>query len=450
MKPAQSACVSVTYNENKINRTNEVSLFMVHNINGDSRADIDTAFLMLERNPAVSIQMKNFGLHCVFSLGPEDDIEEPTLDERIHGYINEWTKRMGYSEQPFAVYCHQDTGHRHYHLVSTRVNAEGKKIDDSNEKYRDLALLKELAPKYGFTVGNGTALLEEKRHERYQEQKSKRGQEMLEKKRQWGYPTMERFNIRKGDVMEQFRKHFEEALTYNYTSLHQFAAIMAARGIMVRQAKFKGDPKESLVFQGLSRRGVSVTRLYTEDEVNINALELVLGIMQQNKQEHNVQYREKIRVENIAKKLFEWSTSQQHYEKMLKKKGIDVVFSHEEDKPRHIIGATFVDHISKTAFKASELDKSIAASVFDKAVENGHWKYWDTTKDMDEENYITEWQEDELSTEIRTALNLLGKDGGPLFQNTHGNHAGKTQNQIAWEKQQAEEEQQAQMYQHRM
>lgn len=271
---------------------------------------------------------------------------------------------------------------------------------------------------------------------------------------QWAMLTKEQpqtagLDMRDKTYIAKFRKHFEEALTYNYTSLHQFSAIMAARGIMVRQAKFKGDPKESLVFQGLSRRGVDVTRLYTEDEVNINALDLVLGRMQQNKQEHKVQYREKIRVENIAKKLFEWSTSQQHYEKMLKKKGIDVVFSRAEDNPSHIIGATFVDHTVKTAFKASELDKSIAASVFDKAVESGHWKVEDTTQGMDEENYITEWQEDELATEIRTALNLLGKSGGPLFQNTHGNHAGKTKNQIAWEKQQAEEEQQAQIYQHR-
>lgn len=443
----QSASQSLGYNEEKVLTRDNVTRFMVCNIPGENRNAIEMTFDRFEHNPRINKQMTNLGFHYVFSLGPEDDANDPMTDEIMRRYITEWAEAMGYGKQPYVVYLHKDTKHRHYHFVSTRVNAEGRKINDSFEKKRCLSLLEKMAPRYGYTIGAGAAV------KANEQRKPNREREFAIEKRQrvWGdYVAIKRFNYFDGDIMEQMRNCLAEALTYNFTSIHQFVAIMAARGIMVRQAKFKGDPKESLVFQGLSRRGVSVTRLYTEDEVNISALELVLGRMQQNKQEHNVQYREKIRVENIAKKLFEWSTSQQHYEKMLKKKGIDVVFSRAEDNPSHIIGATFVDHTVKTAFKASELDKSIAASVFDKAVENGHWKYWDTTKDMDEENYITEWQEDELSKEIRTALNLLGKSGGPLLQNTHGNHAGKTQNQIAWEKQQEEEEQQAQIYQHRM
>lgn len=443
----QSASQSLGYNEEKVLTRDNVTRFMVCNIPGENRNAIEMTFDRFEHNPRINKQMTNLGFHYVFSLGPEDNANDPMTDEKMRRYITEWAEAMGYGKQPYVVYLHKDTKHRHYHFVSTRVNAEGRKINDSFEKKRCLSLLEKMAPRYGYTIGAGAAV------KANEQRKPNREREFAIEKRQrvWGdYVAIKRFNYFDGDIMEQMRNCLAEALTYNFTSIHQFQVIMYARGIKVYSAKPHKDDNGTLLFQGLSNKGASITDLYTEQELAVDAMNLVQKRMSQNQIEQKILREEKIRVEIVAKKLFEWSTSQQHYEKMLKKKGIDVVFSRAEDNPSHIIGATFVDHTVKTAFKSSELDKSIAASVFDKAVENGHWKYWDTTKDMDEENYITEWQEDELSTEIRTALNLLGKSGGPLFQNTHGNPAGKTQNQIAWEKQQAEEEQQAHIYQHRM
>ncbi|HZY39715.1 MAG TPA: relaxase/mobilization nuclease domain-containing protein [Mucilaginibacter sp.] len=48
----------------------------------------------------------------------------------------QWLGAMGYGEQPYLLVYHKDTGHNHIHLVTTRVNKQGKKISDRFERIR--------------------------------------------------------------------------------------------------------------------------------------------------------------------------------------------------------------------------------------------------------------------------------------------------------------------------
>ena len=48
----------------------------------------------------------------------------------------EWLTRMGYDKQPYLVIFHSDTANNHIHLVTSRIDRTGKKINDRFEKNR--------------------------------------------------------------------------------------------------------------------------------------------------------------------------------------------------------------------------------------------------------------------------------------------------------------------------
>jgi Relaxase/Mobilisation nuclease domain len=62
---------------------------------------------------------------------------EHTADE-LRIIAEEYIKRMGYGDNPYLIYFHQDTNNNHVHIVSTRVNTEGVKVKDSFEKKESL------------------------------------------------------------------------------------------------------------------------------------------------------------------------------------------------------------------------------------------------------------------------------------------------------------------------
>jgi Relaxase/Mobilisation nuclease domain len=78
-------------------------------------------------------RVKRKQFHAVISTKGK----EHTADE-LKIIAEEYVKRMGYGDNPYLLYFHQDTNNNHVHIVSTRVNTEGVKVKDSFEKKESL------------------------------------------------------------------------------------------------------------------------------------------------------------------------------------------------------------------------------------------------------------------------------------------------------------------------
>src|SRR5690606_38671394 len=52
--------------------------------------------------------------------------------------------KMGYGSNPFLIVFHKDTANNHVHIVSSRIDKEGKKINDSFEKLRAQEAINEI------------------------------------------------------------------------------------------------------------------------------------------------------------------------------------------------------------------------------------------------------------------------------------------------------------------
>lgn len=56
----------------------------------------------------------------------------------------EWLKQMGYANNPYIIYFHNNTANSHIHIITPRIDSKGMKINDSFEKQRAVSCLNQI------------------------------------------------------------------------------------------------------------------------------------------------------------------------------------------------------------------------------------------------------------------------------------------------------------------
>ena len=59
-------------------------------------------------------------------------IGEEFTKEKLNEIASEYMDRIGFNDQPYLVYRHQDAGHPHVHIVSTNIKTSGERISLHN------------------------------------------------------------------------------------------------------------------------------------------------------------------------------------------------------------------------------------------------------------------------------------------------------------------------------
>ena len=334
MQPASSSCFSLEYNENKCSN-GEAVLLHKHGI--DESLGVDGTFKLYERR---NIRTENLSFHMSVNPSPDENL----TDEQVKEFIGDMMQGLGYGNQPYVVYCHQDIDRKHYHVVSVRVNEHGRKIHDFQENRRCLQLLAAIAPKYHLSVGNGNG-------------------------ESFGSLGIDprRFNPTGGNIMEQIRVIADECCKYHMTSFAQFQLIMKAHGLDVQE---RTGRTSQVVIRGLNQDGIPCTAPLTEAEIGKALYQEYERRAMECYGCNGLKQRERGRICGISSSCLEHSTSERHYKNMLARFDIDVVLHRTKDGRIH--GATFIDHSTKCAFKGSvlgsfKLDDLIAAD------EGGQW-----------------------------------------------------------------------------
>lgn len=62
------------------------------------------------------------------SLNPSSD--DILTDEQLTVLAREYLTKLGYGNQPFIIYKHEDTGRPHLHILTTCITDQGTKIND--------------------------------------------------------------------------------------------------------------------------------------------------------------------------------------------------------------------------------------------------------------------------------------------------------------------------------
>ncbi|MDR1120849.1 MAG: relaxase/mobilization nuclease domain-containing protein [Dysgonamonadaceae bacterium] len=133
--------------------------------------------------------------------------KEWLTDRAMIGIALEYLDKMGYKNTQFIIARHHDTDHPHIHLVINRIDSEGKRISDKNERFRSTKVCMELTKKYGLYIANGKENV--KRHRLKEPDKTKYGiydaiKATLPKCRNWQELTTE---LKRQGITTDFRRN---------------------------------------------------------------------------------------------------------------------------------------------------------------------------------------------------------------------------------------------------
>lgn len=134
---------AVNYNENKV-QNGDAYLIEMKNIHGLAALpgykpeDLRNFFVEYS---ARNTNIKDAQFHVAFSVkGDEMSAKE------ITAFAHTWLTKMGYETegQPMVIYAHTDTGNTHIHVITSRIDPQGKKIDHNNERKRGRRVLEKM------------------------------------------------------------------------------------------------------------------------------------------------------------------------------------------------------------------------------------------------------------------------------------------------------------------
>lgn len=131
---------AVRYNSNKQSKGSaeliDIKNFKVLKPETMTAADVKN---YLKSYSDVNKRVKNPQFHATISCKGRE-----YSPEQLKEIGNQYMDKMGYGKQPYIIVFHNDTNNNHIHIVSTRVDSNGKKINDSYENLRSLNAIQEI------------------------------------------------------------------------------------------------------------------------------------------------------------------------------------------------------------------------------------------------------------------------------------------------------------------
>ena len=277
---------------------------------------------------------KKMVFHC--SLNPHPD--EKLSDEQLTQIAKEYMEALGYGNQPYIVFKHNDIAREHIHIVSLRIDGEGKKINDKFEKRRSKQITDALERKYSLIPSSKVT-----------------DREMKE---------VSKIDTTKGNIKEQVAEMLLSVLKhYEFCSLGELNAILSIYNLAVKEVKteFRGKKYEGLVYVPTDDKGDKVSSpIHASDIGRGVGYTAVQNRMQKSKQAIKplisiIRYR-------VLQTMRTSPKTEEELRQRLEEQGLRAVIRKNESG--RIYGITFIDDKEGIALNGSRLGKGYAANVF--------------------------------------------------------------------------------------
>src|SRR5665647_1982147 len=263
----------------------------------------------------------------------------PHPDDKLADIGREYMERLGYGCQPYLIFKHEDIGRDHIHIVSLRVDCEGKLIKDSFEHKRSKEITELLEQKYGLIPAQG-----QKQPELWQ---------------------LTPVDPAQGNLKKQISSVIKPlAAMYKFQSLGEYRALLSLYNIGLEEVKgeVRRKPYRGLVYSAFDKDGNKVgTPLKSSlfgKVAGFNELEKHMVKSGEQLKQQGQRERTRMTVSGIVNAF----CSESEFRAKLQAVNIDLVVR-SNDQGR-IYGITFIDHNDRCVFNGSRLGKEFSANVF--------------------------------------------------------------------------------------
>lgn len=274
-------------------------------------------------------------IHISLNPDPKDKLN----DEKFSEIAQEYMQKLGYGNQPFIVYKHEDIDRHHLHIVSVKVDETGKMIRDNFQHRLSMRICRELEKKHGLVAAN-------------------------EKQKAEGYP-LKKVDFKKGNIKHQIVNVVRPvARSWHFQTFNEYKALLSVFNVHVAEVKgeYWGKPYIGIIYAALDEKGEVCGTPIKSSKIGKSVEKAALQ-KQMEKSKETIQNKKlKERPKTIIAKAIQKCRTQNDFEKELLKNGISVLFR-KNDSGR-IYGVTFIDHKQKFVFNGSQLGKGFSANVF--------------------------------------------------------------------------------------
>ena len=329
------------YNFKKVEKE-EASILLAQGLyqNKEGTYTMEEVFADMEALIPKKCRTKKTVFHC--SLNPHPD--EKLSDETLIQIAKEYMEALGYGNQPYIVFKHNDIAREHIHIVSLRVDSKGRKINDKFEKRRSKKITDALEKRFGLIPSS-----------------------KVSEKTVTETPKVD---TTKGNIKEQVASALRTVLKhYRFCSLGELNAILSAYNLAVEEVKteFRGKKYDGLVYVPTDDKGNKIsTPIHASDIGRGVGYTAVQNRMQKSKQ------TVKPLIPTVRNKVLKTMRTSPNTEKELQQRleeqGLRVVIRKNESG--RIYGITFIDDKEGIALNGSRLGKGYAANVFNAYLSN--------------------------------------------------------------------------------
>lgn len=291
-------------------------------------------YLMANKNTEAPV------LHISLNPDPTDKVS----DEQFNSMAKKYMEHLGYGQQPFVVFKHEDIERVHIHIVSVCVDKWGKKIDDSFEHRRSMDICRKLEQEYNLTPAV------EKRHNN---------------EVKFTPVDYKGLDI-KGQIASvvKYLPHY-----YKFQTLGSYNALLSLFNITAEQVSgvLQGQQRKGLVYFALNEQGEKASNPFKASLFNETT-----GIksLEQHFEQSKIEMKNVTLIsglKNTIELALSASQSETEFKQALLKHGINTLIRRNDDG--RIYGMTFIDHESRSVWNGSALGKNLSANVF-----NDWWK----------------------------------------------------------------------------